>query len=316
LCLLVAAAGCDRRPPAEVDRLDVLLAVLPDGSLEAQESWVVRFGDPASSSFTRMLPSGFHDGIADTQALVDGQLLTDTGAQRAVVQEGRRPRVVWHIPPITNGKRIFQLRYRAANVLALRAGRARLEWPVLGGGHGWTVREAQITLTAPPGHTPAEPPGMSEAGWTVAARPDGIRGVRADIAPSESATVVMELGRDGLTLTEPAWQFHHERAAEFAPAFASAAVFIVIVGISVLVMIRAGLISGGPAGYPGAARGLRISGLVCVALGVALAVAVRLVLDSFGPWALGVPASVIAVGLLFLVAAAYFSRSPVPPFPR
>jgi hypothetical protein len=351
LMLAVLSVACGAR--TSVDRLDVLLALLPDGTLEVQETWVVRFGK-AATSFTRELSGSHHDGLSHVQASVDGRLVSERpGVEKAAVRLGRRPEIIWVIPSITNGTRTFQLRYRAVRALSLSGTRARLEWPVLEPGHGWRIGEAHLVVTAPAGVTVMPPAGVGETGWTVAERPDGISADKNSLGPSESVTAILELGREGLSIEEPAWQYAAERADEFMPAFASAAVFLGVVGVSVLIMIRimlppgradalagqttrfdgnprsldpevqhvlrAGgrslwwrnslfvfLIGAGLAdkGRVAAADGLRAAGLVLAPLGVVLAIVVNWMLWSFGPWAMSVPGSVVAVGVLFLVAAA------------
>jgi hypothetical protein len=250
LLLLLFAAACGGR--ASVDRLDVLLAVQSDGSLEVQENWAVRFTPPESTQFRRQLPATHHDGLSGVRAYLDGRLLQpESGPQHADVRLGRSPRVDWTIAPIAEGVRQFQVRYRAAATLAISGGRARLDWPILASRHGWRIQTAQVVVTAPPGVVRVEPPGMAEAGWAVTERPDGFQAVRQDIGPSEPASAIMELGRDGLSAVEPAWQFAAERAAEFQLAFAAAGAFIGVVGLCVLVMVRVLL----PAGRTGAESG-------------------------------------------------------------
>ena len=352
LLLLVAlTASCGGG--ARVDRLDVLLALLPDGTLEVQETWVVHFGR-AATSFTRHLPAMHHDGLSHVQASVEGRLVSERpGVERADVRLGGRPAIVWAVPSISNMAQTFQLRYRAAKSLAVSDGRARLEWPILAAWHGWSIGEAHLVVTAPAGVTVIPPAGVAEAGWTVAERPDGISADRNGVGPRESITAILDLGRDGLSIEEPAWQFAEERAGEFMPAFASAAVFLIVVGVSVLLMIKVMLPAGRSEAVAGqtrpfdgnapsldpevrqvlradgrslwwrrslfaflidvgladqgrvaAADGLRASALVLVPLGVVLAAVVDWALRSFGVWAMSVPWSVVAVGVLFFAAAA------------
>ncbi len=339
-----------------MDRLDVLLALQPDGMLEVQETWIVRFAPPPSTSFTRRLSATHHDGLSKIQTYLDERILTDASRPlRAVVRLGRSPRIDWTIPAIEEGVRTFQLRYQAAATLEISGGRARFEWPVLPRRHGWRIQVARIVVTGPSAAKLVETPGIAEAGWTIAERPDGIQAERKDVGPSESATVLMEFDREGLSAAEPVWQFTAERAGQFMPAFASAGAFILVVGVSVLLMLRILLPVGradaesgattafdvaadaldaevwrvllagragwlprrslfaylvsvglGDQGRVAAADGLRITGVVCVALGLMLVVVVDYTLRSYGPWTMSVPASVVAVGVLFVIVAARF----------
>jgi hypothetical protein len=300
--LVLGVTAC-RGGDASVDRLEVLLALLPDGSLEVQESWIVQFGSPPSTSFVRELPSSHNDGLSSIQTSLDGRLLNEgSRGEYAHVRLGRAPRAEWTIASISDGVRRFQLRYRAAGTLAVSGGRLRFSWPVLARGHGWQVRQARVVLTAPAGASMFPGSGIDEPGWIVTPRPDGILAEKSDLTPRESVTARMELDRDPLSVAEPAWQFGEARAREFMPAFVTAAGFILIVGFGVLVMVRAMLPANAPDRGRAAARGLRASGVVLMLLGIALAAGVRYVLDSFGLWAMAIPVSVGLVGLMFLIA--------------
>ncbi len=318
-----------------------------------QETWLVRFGARESTRFERALPRTHHDGLTNVQAFLDGRLLSATGPERAEVRLGRKPQVRWTVAPIRDDVRTFQVRFRATAALAITGRRARLAWPLLEPRHGWAIGEARIVLTAPAGGVLAEPAGLGETGWAVTERPDGIGAAKTSVTSGESITPMLELDRAGLSVSEPRWQVADDRAAEFAPAFASAGAFILVVGVAVLVMIQvllpaarvpagASLVEdpgqldpavrkllrrGGRAGWRpqsdllrflvsvnladsarvGAAEGLRTAGLVCVILGGGLFVAAQYVRDSFGGWTLAVPWSVVAVGVLFLVAGGRFT---------
>ena len=264
----------------------------------------MQFAPPESSSFTRTLPSSHHDGLSNVQAFLDSRLLNEgSRGEYTRVRLGRAPDVTWTLAPILDGARRFQLRYRATGTLAISGARARFEWPVLERRHGWRIRDAHLTITAPAGATLLSGAGMIEPGWNVAQRPDGITAEKQDIGGAESVTTRLELNRDGLSVAEPAWQFASGRSDELMPAFVSAGAFIVVIGIGVLVMVRAMLPKDAADHGRAAASGLRASGWVLVALAIALGLVVRYALDSFGPWAMAVPASVGLVGLMFLVGS-------------
>ena len=265
--LVLALAGCGGAPQS-IDRLVVQLALQKDGSLQARETWTLGPGDGDASTLSVDFPRQYHDGLSD-------------------VHQGATT-------PVT-----FRRQYVAAHTLALTPGRAHLTWPVLPDGHRWRIREVQVEVAIPHGIATVGLPGIAEAGWTVTAQQSRIDATRKDVAPGETATLIVEFSREGLSAPEPEWQFVLDRAEEFKPAFMSAAAFILIVGVAVLGLLRV-LVS--VQGRQAAIRGLRVAGIVFLILGALLAVLVTLTLDAFGAWTLSIPASIALVGAMFAIA--------------
>jgi hypothetical protein len=125
---------------------------------------------------------------------------------------------------------------------------------------------------------------------------------------------------DTLDILEPRWQFDRARTREFAPAFASAGAFLVVVAAGVAGMVR---LRYPPARAPlspaqaetfaperiAVARDLRVASLVTIALALALWWIASVVLASFGFWPLAVPAGLIAGSAVLLGAARWASRA-------
>ena len=271
--LVLALAGCGGAVQT-IDRLDVQLALQKDGSLQTTETWTVGTDSGKATSLKLDLPRWYHDGLSDVR-----QDATTSGT--------------------------FRRQYVAAHTLALAPGRAHLTWPVLPAAHRWRIREVHFEVRVADGIAPVSQSGVAEAGWTVTARPNGIEATRKDVAPGESATLIMEFSREGLSAPEPEWQFLMDRAEEFKPAFMSAAAFIVVVGLAVLALLQV-LVSA--QAQASATRGLRVAGVVFLILGVLLAGAVQLTLAAFGPWLMGVPASIAIVGVMFVIAGCRRTR--------
>lgn len=291
LALGVLLSACGADTPRDVDRLEVRLALQPDGSLEVDETWFVVVDPGTPSAFVRKLPREHHDGLSHLQSSPPG-----------LIEQGNAPSVNWAIGPGWGaGLQSLGVHYVATNALALGPGRARVTWPLLPPNHRWRIKQAYVHFASPPGVTPVMPGGIAEPGWRVTEVQTGVQAIRGDVGPGEPVTVSFEFSRDGLKLQEPRWQFLAERAREFRPAFASAAAFILIVGAAVLGMLRVLLSEHARAA---AARGLRVSGLVFLVLSLVLAGVVALALADFGPWAQSIPASVAVVGLMFLIAGA------------
>lgn len=288
--LAVGSLACDGVSEGPVERFEARLTLQPDGTLEVAETWLVDVDPGRSSTFIRRLPRE-HDGLSGVQT-----------SPPARIDHGKSSSVTWTMGAGWDaGLQSLSVRYTAASALALGPGRARLSWPLLDPTHRWRIKQAYLHFEGPPGIAPIAPGGIAEPGWRVTEVQTGVQAIRSDIAPGDPVTVSFEFSRDALKLQEPRWQFLSERAREFMPAFASAAAFIVIVGLSVLGLLRV-LVS--EQGRAAAREGLRTAGIVFLLLGPALALVVRLTLDSFGPWAQSVPAAVAVVGLMFLVAGA------------
>ena len=224
----MASLACGGAGERLVERLEVRLALLPDGSLEVHETWIVDVEPSTPWTFTRKLSRDHHDGLSGLQA-----------TPPAAVEQGKAPSVSWAIGPGWGaGLQSLSVRYVAANALALGPGRARVSWPLLLPNHRWRIKQAYLHFESPAGVAPVTPGGIAEPGWRVTEQPTGVQAIRANVGPGEPVTVSFEFSRDALKLQEPRWQFLAERAEEFKPAFASAAAFILIVGLAVLGLMR------------------------------------------------------------------------------
>jgi hypothetical protein len=90
-------------------------------------------------------------------------------------------------------------------------------------------------------------------------------------------------------------------ATYLRPAFIAGAIFLLIVGAGVLVMVRLRFHKTDPDGR-GAARDLRNAGVVVVVFGLAVAATATWLISSVGPWVFAVPGALIADGLAFIQA--------------
>jgi archaellum biogenesis protein FlaJ (TadC family) len=108
------------------------------------------------------------------------------------------------------------------------------------------------------------------------------------------------------------WQYDIERAAEIAPAFIAAALFLLIIGVGVVVMVRLRYSRDQTvvtdAERTEAARDLSRAGVVVLAIGLAGCAGVVLWVQSFGPTLLVLPAVLVVDGLLFLLFGARIDR--------
>ena len=91
------------------------------------------------------------------------------------------------------------------------------------------------------------------------------------MAAGDSATLVADLSIDAGTLPRPTWQEYKERATFLVPAFLSAGLFIVVVGLGVVVMVVAQRKTWTAADRGGVVRSLFIAGAVSLVLSALLA---------------------------------------------
>ena len=237
-----AAAALTACAPARADlsveRLDVALRVLVDGSLEVEERLRVRFGALPSSEFTRAIRTTRHDGIFAVSGSMDGVAFPrGVEAGRLQVHEGETLDARWTFPPVASATHAFVLNYRAANVVEVSGIRGTVDWEVLAP-RQYDVDLAEITLILPRGTVLLDDPWVQEAGWIVTRRPDGLSASRHGISRTESATAGAVFTIDTMAAGEPAWQYHARRARDLMPAFVSSGLFLLVIGAGVIGMMR------------------------------------------------------------------------------
>jgi hypothetical protein len=311
--ITLGAAGCGPPPPdLTVERMEVVLTVLPDGAVQAEERLTVRFGDRPVTDFRRHTPVWRHDGASVLSATMDGAAVaTGDGPGRMQVRPGSALDVRWTFAPAANGTHAFTVTYRAANAIGISGIRGTVSWRVLAP-RDYDVSAVTVTLVLPESAVLLQDPWVEEAGWEVFRLPHGLTARKAIVALAESATVGAEFTVDGMNLATPLWQYHADRADEFLPAFVSAGLFILIIGAGVLAMLR---LKHPPARdaradpeLAAAARDLRRTAWVVLVAGAAAWGGVAMTLESFGIWPLAIPASMLIVAAMFFAGAAYFTR--------
>jgi hypothetical protein len=129
------------------------------------------------------------------------------------------------------------------------------------------------------------------------------------VGPGERATVLAQLAVNPATMTEPRWQHDQAFGRQLIPAFISAGLFILVIGVGVIWIIRFEALSrtGRRTGWRQAmpartAEGLFTAGIVCLAFGLAvLAGTCFFILRRYGDWSIAIPASILVVGALFMI---------------
>jgi hypothetical protein len=239
LILLLSTACGPGRAPVVVDRMDVTLTVLIDGSVQADERLSTHVDGARVSTIRRRTPVFQHDGVFDVSATMDGKSVA-RGSGPGHVQIGNGPDldVRWTFDPAAGGAHVFGLTYRAANAVGLNDVRGSLAWLVLPARRDFEVGQMSVTLTLPDSAVLLADPWVEEPGWTVTRLPHGMRAERTNVPRGAGATVGVEFSTDGLAASTPRWQSDFDLREQFIPAFISAGLFILVVAAGILWMLR------------------------------------------------------------------------------
>lgn len=222
------------------ERVDTVLTLLPDGSLQVEETITFRFINRMFQEVERRIPIRRVDGITDVEVLMDGRRLPegDDDFEAEIKHRRRDVQVFWHFPETTNVTHAFTLKYRAKGALYIENGRASLAWHVLPTRHRYRVSEAQVTWRLPEGGRSLGGPAMEAEGWAWLQESDGAWVARkANLDTNETAILTDVLDASTLGVLPPVWQVNADRARQLAPAFIIGALVILVMGVGMVVMM-------------------------------------------------------------------------------
>jgi predicted membrane protein DUF2207 len=320
LCLstLALAASCAESPTgvSRIEQFDVQLALAPYGSVQVREQMVVHFDGSGATSFEHRIDTSHSDGFQEVSASIDGQEASEgTGPGHVSIDLDDRLVVRWHFTPTSNASRAFELQYRATGVVEIQGMRGTFSWPALPTRRHYEIEAARLSLILPLGTRVLEAPRIEAPGWQWTTTAGVAVANRTRIAPDEPAMLTTELALDAVPMAEPRWQTRAALGRQLTPAFIAAGLFIVITGVGILWAIHlqyfkrpADPDAGDVAARREVAKGLRTAGLVVIVFGASAAGVVYSLLQSLGSWAQAVPASIVVVGLFFVVAGNLFRR--------
>jgi hypothetical protein len=199
----------------------------------------VRFGDAPVTEFRRRLPVWRHDGVSHVSATIDGAPATaGEGEGHVSIAPGPALDVTWTFAAASRRTHAFMLSYRAANVVEISGIRGLVSWRALASHRDFDVGAATIALHLPETAIFLQDPWVDEPGWTVTRGPHESLATRASVPRDEAATVGAEFTIDGMRPSMPQWQTDRAFTEEFVPAFIAAALFILVTGAGILVMLR------------------------------------------------------------------------------
>jgi hypothetical protein len=305
--LLSCLIGACRAPGpiTGVDSYDAAAVVHGDGTVVVRETITATM--PADArTFERRVTIRRADGLVFDSAALDGRTVTTAGGALSV-SAGRSLVVRWALPA-ASGRHTFGLVFRAIRGVEIHGTHGALRLSLLDAARGFSIARARLSLEPADGVRVEALSGVAEAGWTVTRTEQGVDAVRQDLPAAETATIAGTLGIDPSRMIDPTWQMNEERAADFLPAFASGALFILVIGVGIVWIVRLE--------HPRrrkddederrvVRRGLRMGGLASVLFSFLAAAATWWWLGSYGPWAMAIPASILVVGLLLLAVSAW-----------
>jgi hypothetical protein len=305
-CVLAAAvmASC-ARPPAlvPVDRFDSTVTVRADGSLDVREQIAVS-ASAAAAVIRRTIEPAEADSVQLQATQLDGQYQGGLPAGLTAENRGKRLSIVWHVPADGAAGHVLTLDYRVFAALRVDEPRTYLAFVALAPGRGFDVGTATVTLTLPPGMPFYEGTGMAEAGWTVARQAAGITASRRTILNTESATLLGEFDLRP-TMAEAQWQIDEDRQRNLLPAYASAGLFMIVIGLGTQWILRAQLPRrrSNPTPDPErvtVARGLRTTAWVGTMVAIGCSAFAWVFLPRLGRWIQLIPAGMIVVAVMFV----------------
>jgi hypothetical protein len=295
--IALLAAGCT--PPVAsnviVDRFEARMVVDPRGSAEVEETWVLTPTGAGDAWFRRVVPGGRHDGLQQVDATLSNRPV-DRDANGAVT---------WRLAA-GGGPQTARLRYTVTGVVEVSGGRGKVTWRALEGSAA-LIADARLSLILPGVMVVVDPPLVTEPGWQVSHIGQEVVAQRTSLAAGDSATLVAGLSIDAGTLPRPTWQEYKERATFLVPAFLSAGLFIVVVGLGIVAMVVAQRKTWTAADRGGVVRSLFIAGAVSLVLSALLALIMPALVGHYGASPFAIPAGIAVVGVM-LAATAWVLR--------
>lgn len=226
---VVALGAADKEHVAE--RFDVKAAVLPDGSLEVDETIAFRFTGGTFTAVTRELRAAESDGIHIVDALMDGRPMPRGGEEGQVeIDAGReRTRVEWHFAPAVDRVHTFTLRYRYAAVVRQGDGEDWFRWRPFPDRFDYPIEAGSATVTWPANATLRRMPDVEGAAAATSPSADG-RGFAVTVANyrerDDNVRLTIRFHAGAFAGPEPVWQRDARRADRLAPAFMAACAMI------------------------------------------------------------------------------------------
>jgi len=155
IALLLACSSLLPAKSHVAERYDVRVQVLPDASLQVDETVRFHFRGGPFSFVTRELRKAGTDRISDLHATMDGQPVPTEFQEHE-----NNIRVVWHFSAPEDSVHEFKLGYAVSGAIRKETHRDFLIWNAIPGLHDYPIRAGRIVIEYPEGavETPPESP--------------------------------------------------------------------------------------------------------------------------------------------------------------
>jgi hypothetical protein len=298
LLAAVLATACTTEPATigRIEQFELHASLQPTGDLAVTETLRITPDDTGRIALDRRIESAFADGVSLGSATIDG---VAAGAELQVdeVSDGGL-RVRWQPAGTRSGPASMVLEYTVLRAAAVNAVRLRLDLPE-------TSRFYDGT-------------GVGQPGWAVAIDGTRLEAERAPVGAGEGATLLAVFDVDRSQVRQGDWEWNLDRREQYFYALVAAGLFIVTIGIGILIVLRVQ--------YPPltqvdtdrrealtadrlmVARGLRTTAFVSIPFAGLLALAGARWLTGLGPAIYSIPASIVVVAIMLLVASWTYGR--------
>jgi hypothetical protein len=305
LVLALPAVSCGRQDGVgTVQQFESRLALRPGGVLDVEETLTI----PAGAGRGRLIHRGVadrHDGVSSVSAMVDGRApVAGDGPGQVAINAGRALDVTW-VPPGSSAPAVLSLGYQASGTVHVAGLRGTFAWRALSPGRTFSIQSARVTLILPAGTTTVSDIRMEEPGWALTRTDDRAVAEKANVGAEEPATVVVQFVVEAGSIARPVWQENMERGQLLVPAFISAGLFILVVGLGALVMVRLQSPGWSVQERETARKGLRGGGLAIMVFGALAALVFPVFFGQFGRAPMAIPISIMVVGLMLAASPGF-----------
>ena len=254
LVLALGAAAPAVAKSYRADRFDARIRLLPGGDLEVVETVVFRFETGTFDHVFREIPSRHTDGIEIVSASMDGRAFPiGEGVNHLEVKRGSRTRVQWRFQPAAESAHTFVLSYIARGVVQQGDTVDLLAWRALPTEHQYRIGSSTVEFELPAAVTVAGSRPVPRMEWhridgavdsgprqaeQDGAAPVVLRATAQDIRSNGWIEAAIDLPKNSVLTSPPAWQRTAIEARAFAPRLATAAALIVATGLVILFGMR------------------------------------------------------------------------------
>lgn len=230
------------------DRFDVVIRMMPDGSLQISETVIFRFeGGPFTYVF-RDLPTSRTDGISIERITIDGSEVTNAAE---IAQDRGHLRVTWRFRPLSDTTAAFGIEYVAQRAIEPLSGdEALFSWRVLPTRHEYRIASSRIVLEIPREFRFSGTPEIRPRGLAVVSEsaPQGVepnRETRLELLASNlrkdaSLRLRQRLTSETAHVLMPAWLEHDRRVAREAPFWLMMGALLGVVELTGLLVLWRG----------------------------------------------------------------------------